>query len=78
MTPDGYPVVGRHPQFDNAYVLNGLGFYGYTAAVFSHLLCDVMEGKKEKDVVEEYGFSAQALDPSRFRFGDVAFWGRRE
>ena len=75
MTPDGRPVVGRHPQFKNAFVLNGLGHYGYTAPIFAHVLCDVLEGRDgEREMREGYGFGAGVVGAERFWFGDLV-WG---
>ncbi len=57
ITPDGYPVVGRIPGFENAYLVDGLDGYGLMrAAGIAELALRAIEGEE----LERYS-------PSRFK-----------
>jgi len=57
-TPDRRPILGRHPEFDRLYILNGLGTKGVSLApFFSQVLIDFIENgvPLNKDVdIERY------------------------
>ena len=56
ITPDGYPVIGRVPGFENAYIVDGLDGYGLMrAAGVAELALKAIEGEE----IERYS-------PSRF------------
>lgn len=47
VTPDRRPLLGRHPEYRNVYIFNGLGTKGVTLApYFSAQLVDFMENDK--------------------------------
>jgi glycine/D-amino acid oxidase-like deaminating enzyme len=56
ITPDGYPVIGRIPGFENAYIVDGLDGYGLMrAAGIAELALKAIEGEE----IERYS-------PARF------------
>eukprot|EP00008_Paramoeba_atlantica_P006341 CAMPEP_0201495984 /NCGR_PEP_ID=MMETSP0151_2-20130828/57270_1 /ASSEMBLY_ACC=CAM_ASM_000257 /TAXON_ID=200890 /ORGANISM="Paramoeba atlantica, Strain 621/1 / CCAP 1560/9" /LENGTH=337 /DNA_ID=CAMNT_0047885463 /DNA_START=663 /DNA_END=1673 /DNA_ORIENTATION=- len=73
MTPDGVPVVGQHPRFNNAFILNGLGHYGHSSAAFSRILVDQIAGDSPDLAQKKFGFDSTFLHPKRFWFGEIAF-----
>lgn len=79
VTPDGRPVIGAHPDFRNAYIVNGFGMFGHSSAVLCRMLCDMMTGRLNQ-VEKVYGCSPDVFSPSRFVYGDFAIrwmsrWG---
>ena len=72
MSADGLPIVGKHPFFSNAFVLNGLGTYGHTAAAASEILANQIEGWTEESSGKHLGIDATQIAPSRFS----SFWSR--
>lgn len=50
VVPDRRPIIGRHPEFKNAFILNGLGARGVlNGSYYSKELYDVIEDGKEID-----------------------------
>ena len=50
MTPDGRPIVGRHPELKNAFVLNGKNnnnkyYYGILMIIIVNLLMRIINIK---------------------------------
>ncbi|MBI4501186.1 MAG: FAD-dependent oxidoreductase [Gemmatimonadetes bacterium] len=59
ITPDGLPLIGRLPGYDNVYVATGHGMLGVTLApATAELVADLMDGCTD-DV-------AASFDPARF------------
>ncbi len=59
MTPDGLPVIGKAPRYDNLFVATGHGSDGvFMAPATGSLLCDLILGRAPRE--------ALAFDPNRF------------
>jgi glycine/D-amino acid oxidase-like deaminating enzyme len=52
-TPDRRPILGRHPEYDKLFILNGLGTKGYLLAPWcvQHLCKHIFEGSPISDEV---------------------------
>lgn len=59
-TPDGYPVLGRIPGYDNAYIFDGLNGYGIMRAP---AMAELLVHALVKDAWKEL---PTTFDPSRF------------
>ncbi|MFW6074047.1 MAG: NAD(P)/FAD-dependent oxidoreductase [Chloroflexota bacterium] len=61
MTPDGLPIIGRYPAFENLYVATGHGMLGLTLGpVTAQIVADQVAGR-------ETFVDAEAFAPDRFQ-----------
>ena len=66
MSPDGLPIVGAHPYFENAFILNGLGELGHNAPALAKILMNQINGESITESGLSLGVNAAMLTPQRF------------
>ena len=58
MTPDGTPVLGKAPKYDNLYLNTGHGTLGWTMAAGSaRVIADMISGKAADIDTADLGYS---------------------
>jgi D-amino-acid dehydrogenase len=61
MTPDGTPVLGKAPRYDNLFLNTGHGTLGWTMAAGSgRVLADLVAGRKAEVETADLGLERYA------------------